>query len=137
MRARVKLISDKPQGFIYQLLAADSWLVRNSSKSGDFIQRLKYEDDDLIISLSNTMKFHDYDVAKSKTFVGRMIGKIVGSKDLLWLKVDGARLYQLFKLANVSSEVKIQTSRQYMVHVDDLRIVLQSDLVTTNSDNLI
>ncbi len=95
------------------------------SITGDFVQTLTYDSDDLLISISNLLKIHDYEVEQSQGIVGRIVGMLSGKKDPDWQDVDGTRLLQLHQLAKQEPEFELSASQIYSVEVVGLRAMLK------------
>ena len=95
------------------------------SITGDIVQTLTYDSDDLLISISNLLKIHDYGVEQSRGIVGQIVGMLSGKKNPDWQDVDGTRLFQLHQLAKQEPEFELSASQIYSVEVAGLRAMLK------------
>ena len=90
----------------------------------DSFQRLVYAEDDLLISLSNSLKLHESEVRDSRTFVGRFMSLFTESVNPEKITVDGMRLMQICDLAQKKPALEISPGRNYEVGVQDLRLLV-------------
>jgi len=128
MRIR-QITQDTRKGNLSNIPVASSLfhmiLNRNETSLGNLMQRLAYADDELIVSLSNSLKMHDYEVKQRKTLWGRFVTLFTTVKDPEWFEVDGTRLLQIFQLADVEPPVKLSASMTYSIETTELRTMLQ------------
>lgn len=66
---------------------------------GHMPQRLVYSDEDLLISLSNSLKLREQEIAQRGTFLGRLMALFLGRDAGDTIQIDGMRLMQLLELA--------------------------------------
>ncbi len=100
-------------------------LNRGESSLGSLMQKLAYTDDDPVIFLNKSLKLHDYEVSRSKTFLGRISALFRRVNDPDWIEIDGSRLIQLSQLADTEPPVKLSAAGIYSAEVDGLRTMLR------------
>ena len=87
----------------------------------DSFQRLVYAEDDLLVSLSNSLKLHESEVRDSRTFIGRFMSLFTETVNPEKITVDGMRLMQICDLAQKKLPLEISPGRNYEAGVQDLR----------------
>ena len=66
---------------------------------GHLAQRLVYSEEDLLISLSNSLKQREQEISQRGTLLGRLMALFVGRDSGDTIRIDGMRLMQLLELA--------------------------------------
>ncbi len=93
---------------------------------GDAMQRLTYADDELLISLGNSLKLHELSVRESRSLWGRLIGLFTRRVDPDSIEIDGMRLQQLFVLARSKPPTEINVSKTYALDLTTFRSLLKT-----------
>ena len=88
--------------------------------------QVKYTHKQLLVSLTNTLKYHDDDCRKVATFTGWIIGLVSKPIDPNMIEVDGQRLRQLFDYAHSSPTGRISISGTYAIDLETFRTLLSS-----------
>ncbi len=101
-------------------------LILNNSKTSlaKYVQRLAYSKDGLIVSLGNSLKLHDHEVARGKTFLGRIMGRITSATDPDWIDIDGTKLLQLYQFTELEPPIELSASQVYCAETAGLRLML-------------
>ena len=89
--------------------------------TADTFQRLVYDEQDLLVSLTNTLKSHDHDVQKSRTLIGRIVDIFATPIDPDHIEIDGMRLCQVFDAAEKERPEGVIPGGTYLVDVYSLR----------------
>ena len=92
----------------------------------DHMQRKVYGQDELLISLGNTLKLHEHAVRSAQTPLGRLAELFGKRTDPDNLKVDGMRLHQLFELAQARPPLEIAVGKSYMIDLPSFRDLLSA-----------
>ena len=87
----------------------------------DSFQRLVYDEEALLVSLTNTLKSHDHDVQKSQTLIGRIVDIFATPIDPDHIEIDGMRLCQVFDAAEKERPEGVIPGGTYLVDVYSLR----------------
>ena len=87
----------------------------------DDFQRLAYDEQALLVSLTNTLNSHDHDIKKSQTLIGRLVDLLTTPTDPDHIEIDGMRLCQLFDAAEKEPPDGVTLGGTYLVDVHSLR----------------
>ena len=101
-------------------------MSQGGNSLGSVMQRLSYSDGQLFTSLNNSLKLHAHEVAKSQTFIGKILSLFTNSVDPDWIKIDGMRLIQILDLLKLERLEALQASKMYYAEVDELRKLLEA-----------
>jgi hypothetical protein len=99
--------------------------IRFARGLGDLMQRLVYTDDQLVLSVSNSLKLHDLERQSLMGKLLAMFAPLTGDPDI---KIDGMRLQHLYKLAKSTPPVEIAISKTYAMEVKELRLLLEASI---------
>lgn len=83
--------------------------------SAKYSRRLAYSEENLIISISNTLAIHKQDIREARTLLGKIIGLVSRPVDPENIKIDGTRLMQLLDLSQSPPPIKLSASAEYLV----------------------
>lgn len=101
---------------------------------GHLAQRLVYSDEELLISLSNSLRLREREIAERTTLKGRLMTLFVGEDDGKTIRIDGMRLKQLLELAGGSAPDDLALAGLYEVNLEYFRVlmgrVLPPDVLT-------
>ena len=89
--------------------------------TADNFQRLIYDEEALLVSLTNTLKAHDDDVRKSQTMIGRIVDVFATPIGPDHIEIDGMRLCQVFEVAEKERPDGVIPGGTYLVDVYSLR----------------
>jgi len=99
------------------LLADYAFEFRVAKAVGALAQRLVYSDDELLVSLSNSLKLREQEIADRNSFTGRLMALFVGKDAGDSIQVDGMRLNQLHDLTGSKPRSQINLSGLYEVNL--------------------
>ena len=114
---------------IHDLLSAGTLrvAVRVARGFGELMERTSYADDELLISLGNSLKFHEQSVKREQSFLGRLFANSGGScADPNTIEIDGKRLKQLFANAGTDPPAPVSTSKVYALNIELLRSLMDA-----------
>ena len=95
------------------------------------MQRLPYADDELLVSLANSLSLHEQAIRRSRSLWGRLTAVFAGRVEPDRIEIDGTRLKQLLALAGAEPPAAIDPNKAYAVEIARFR-----GLLTTANDNL-
>ncbi len=108
--------------------------VRVSRGFGELMERTPYADDELLISLGNSLKFHEQSVRRRQSLFGRLAVKVGRpSPDPNTIEIDGIRLKQLFALARTDPPAPVSTGKVYALDIEMLNSLI--DIAAGNMDD--
>jgi hypothetical protein len=106
-------------------LLADYHLVtRVEHAIGALAQRLVYSDEELLVSLSNSLKLREREIADLGSFTSRLMSLFVGKDAGDSIRIDGMRLKQLHDLAGSRPRAEIDLNGIYSVKLAYFRVLL-------------
>ena len=108
-----------------------SFWIKVARGVGEAMQRLPYAEDELLVSLGNSLKLHELSVQESRSLWGRLMGLFTRRVDPDNIEIDGMRLQQLFVLAKSKPPREINVSKTYALDLTTFR-----SLLTTATENL-
>lgn len=91
---------------------------------GHRAQRLVYSEEDLLISLSNSLRQRDHEIAGRASLKGRLMALFVGKDSGDTIRIDGMRLMQLLDLADGKAPEGIVLAGFYDVDLAFFRALL-------------
>lgn len=103
-----------------------SFWIKVARGVGDAMQRLTYADDELLVSLGNSLKLHELSVRESRSLWGRLMGLFTRRVDPDSIEIDGMRLQQLFVLARSKPPTEINVSKAYALDLTTFRSLLKT-----------
>lgn len=114
---------------------ADSPSIKNAHAFGDLMQRLVYTDDQLVVSVSNSLKLHGQMVRQSQSLLGRLIAVFAGQiTDPDVIEIDGMRLQHLYTLSRSEPPEKIAIRKAYAMKVTVVRLLLENSIENMKRD---
>ena len=93
---------------------------------GQRVQRLPYADDELLVSLGNSLRLHEQAVRQSRSLWGRLTAVFAGRLDPKRIEIDGTRLKRLLALAGATPPGTIDPDKVYAVEIARFRELLRS-----------
>ena len=113
----------------------DPGLRRTVSEGfADHMQRKVYGTEELLISLTNTLKLHEHAVRTAQSPLGRIVELFGKRTDPDNLKIDGMRLHQLFELAGSTPPLEIAVGASYIIDLPSFRDLLSAAERKVNTD---
>ncbi len=106
------------------LLADYAFDFKVAQGVGALAQRLVYSDDELLISLSNSLKLREQEIADSNSFTGRLMGLFTTKDTGDGIQVDGMRLKQLHDLTGSKPRKEINLNGLYDVNLAYFQMLL-------------
>ncbi|WP_193370635.1 hypothetical protein [Pelagibius marinus] len=106
------------------LLGADYVEINIAKGVGALAQRLAYSDEELLVSLANSLKLREQEIADRNSLTGRFTALFVGKDGGTTIKFDGMRLKQLHELAASRPPRDINLNAFYEVNLEYSRILL-------------
>jgi hypothetical protein len=91
---------------------------------GALAERLVYRDDELLVSLSNSLKERELEIAELGSFTSRLMSLFVGKDAGDTIGIDGMRLKQLHDLAGSRPRAEIDLNGIYTVNLAYFRVLL-------------
>ena len=91
---------------------------------GHLAQRLVYSDEELLISLSNSLRLREREIAERATLKSRLMKLFVGADDGKTIRIDGMRLKQLLELAGGTAPDDLALAGLYEVNLEYFRVLL-------------
>ncbi len=95
-----------------------------SAEAAAYMQRLTYTKEQLITSITNLLKIHEYEVKSAETLIGSFIGLFSTQTDPDNIKIDGMRLLKLFDFSELEPPIKISIQHNYSVDITSVRKML-------------
>jgi hypothetical protein len=92
---------------------------------GSLAQRLVYSDEELLISLANSLKLRKQEIAELGSFTSRLMALFVGKDAGNDISIDGMRLKQLQDLAGSKPAAGIDLNGIYDVNLAYFRALLK------------
>ena len=93
---------------------------------GALAQRLVYSDEELLVSLSNSLKLREQEIEGRDSLTGRLMSLFVGQDPGDNIQVDGMRLKQLHDLAGSRSREEIDLNATYDTNLEYFRVLLDN-----------
>ncbi len=93
---------------------------------GKLAQGVPYADDELLISLGNSLKLHEQSVRQSRSLWGGLRRVFAGRIDPDCIEIDGMRLQQLLAMAGTMPSTDIRVSNIYVLDLAVFRSLLKS-----------
>ena len=100
----------------------------------DHMQRKVYGTEELLISLTNTLKLHEHAARTAQSPLGRIVELFAKRTDPDNLKIDGMRLHQLFELAGSMPPLEIAVGASYIIDLPSFRDLLSAVECKVNAD---
>ena len=91
---------------------------------GHLAQSVVYSDEELLVSLSNSLRLREREIAERATLKGRLMKLFVGADDGKTIRIDGMRLKQLLELAGGSAPDDLALAGLYEVNLEYFRVLL-------------
>ncbi len=95
-----------------------------SAEAAAYMQRLTYTKEQLITSITNMLKIHEYEVESAETLIGSLIGLFSTQTDPDNIKIDGMKLLKLFDYSKLEPPIKISIQHNYSIDIASLRKML-------------
>ena len=93
---------------------------------GEARLREAYTDDELFVSLGNSLKLHEQSVRESRSFWGKFKSLFARRVDSDNIEIDGMRLQQLLAIAGTMPSADISVSKTYLLDLAVFRSLLKS-----------
>ncbi len=99
--------------------------VREAGGGGadSLMRRLVYSDEELVVSLSNTLKIFEHEQTSLWTRIQTWLFKRPPSDEI---EIDGMRAKQLYDMARTKPQLEIKLNTIYALQVDVFRALLRS-----------
>ena len=91
---------------------------------GALAQRLVYIDEELLVSLTNSLKLRELEISELGSFTSRLMSLFVGNDAGDSIRIDGMRLKQLHDLAGSKPRAEIDLNGIYEVKLAYFRVLL-------------
>jgi len=102
----------------------DSISWKFSRRAASYAQRMVYSDEELLASLTTSLRFREQEIADRNTFMGHLLAFFVGEDPGDSIAIDGMRLRQLHELAGSKPKHEIDINGTYNVNLANFRILL-------------
>jgi hypothetical protein len=99
------------------------WLkfVRRANR---FAQRLTYSDEELLVSLSNSLKMRELEIEEQGSLQGKLMTFFVGKDSGDTIEIDGVRLKRLVELTGLGPREDVDIDQVYAVKLAAFRELL-------------
>lgn len=101
---------------------------------GHMAQRLVYSKEDLLISLSNSLRQREYEIAERGSLKGRLMALFVGKDSGDTIQIDGMRLMQLLELTDGEAPEGLVLAGLYELDLAFFRTLLAKVLPAATPD---
>ena len=106
------------------LLADYAFEFKVAEGVGALAQRLVYSDEELLVSLSNSLKLREQEIAERDSLKGRLMALFVGKDSGDSIRIDGMRLKQLHDLTGSTPREEINLNASYDINLEYFRVLL-------------
>jgi len=107
-----------------KLLTPHQFEFRVAKGVGALAQRLVYGEEELLVSLSNSLKLREQEIANRDSLTGRLMALFSGKDPGDSIQIDGKRLNQLHDLAGSTPREQINLNAFYDVNLEYFRVLL-------------
>ena len=115
------------------LLADSRFAFKVARGVGVLAQRLVYSDEELLVSLSNSLKLREQEIAQLGSFTSRLLSLFAGKDAGDSIRIDGMRLKQLHDLAGSRPRAEIDLNRLYDVNLAYFGVLLDEARKAANA----